>query len=674
MQSLEEIESLAGQMRNAKTALAKIAVLDQDPWVEPFLKTTHPLYSQIRELPLDKQAAIKQFIAIRQAPSGENPTDHQWEDFLNRLLEVDRFYREIGGIIGYQHQVLRLLAAKESKLSDARYHSPSFIDISHETKEVSAAIEAGIQAMPFLCEMYPVGGAADRLHLVDESTGHELPAAKLEFARTTLLERLLRDLEAREYLYFKRTGKILTVPVALMTSHEKDNWIHVQDILEKNGWFGRPKDRFRLFVQPLVPAVNQHGNWIWSAPWKMLMKPGGHGAIWKLALDHGIFDYFRQLGTRFALVRQINNPLAGLDYGLLAFTGIGFTQKKSFGFASCPRLCLSAEGMNVLVERKIPHGFSYVVSNIEYTDFEKHSIPDRPLVPNEPYSRFTSNTNILFADLSAIEAAVEKTPFPGLIINLKKKSDGVQIGRLESAMQNIADVFVERKRKPLTKESHDLKKTFITYNRRHKTISTTKKAMADGGSFSETPENCFYDLLRAHRELLQDVCRFSLPPDRTLEEVLASHPPFVFLFHPALGPLFQTIGQKVRQGRLGDGSELILEIAEADIENLSVDGSLQIIAKNPTGSPRFSAPKPRCVLKNVQVVNAGIDWEQSRPFWKARYHRKESIVIILHGRSEFVAENVRFEKGHCFEVQDGERLVVLQDGKCLKMKKEAAAL
>lgn len=666
---MKGIENLVVRLQEAKTDAEKISLLNVYPRVATFLKTAHPLCAIFSKLSLNNEIALKQLIAIGQAPLDvEIPSDQDIEKLSAVLASVDHFYRELGGVIGYQLQILRLLNAKEATL-DARYHSPYFIDISQKKKEVESAIEEGIRAMPFLCEMYPLGGSADRLHLVDEITGQDLPAAKLEFANQTLLGRLLRDLEAREYLYFKRTGKVLTTPVAIMTSYEKDNRIHIQNILETNDWFGRPKESFCLFVQPLVPAVNQNGGWLWKSPWKLLLKPGGHGAIWKLAKDHGVFDWFRQFGAKYALVRQINNPLAGMDYGVLAFTGIGVSQQKSFGFASCPRHCLSAEGMNVLVERKIKGGYSYVVSNVEYTDFEKFGIEDRPLSPDEPYSRFTSNTNILFADLSAIEDAVKKCPFPGLIINMKKKSDHEQIGRLESAMQNIADVFVERKRERLTKESHALKRTFITYNHRHKTISTAKKAFIDGSSFDDTPENCFYDLMRSHRELLCDACGFVLPPDRSLQEVLAAHPPFVFLFHPALGPLFQTIGQKMRRGRLSDGSEFVMDVAEADIENLDVNGSLCVIAKQPMGSKRFSKWVPRTILRNVTVINRGVDWEASRPFWKAKYQRHESLEIVLEGFSEFVAENVCFEGAHRFEVRDGERLVVTQDGKSFRIQK-----
>ena len=666
---MKGIENLSVRLQESKTAVEKINLLNAYPPVAAFLKTSHSLCSIFPKLSSSQEIAIKQLIAIDQAPlNAEITADQEIIDLCNVLAEVDHFYAELGGVVGYHLQVLRLLSVKEEALN-ARFHSPFFIDISQKTKEVEVAIEDGIRAMPLLCEMYPLGGAADRLHLVDDRSGRELPAARLKFAQQTLLGWLLRDLEAREYLYFKRTGKILTTPVAIMTSHEKDNRIHIQNILETNGWFGRPKESFNLFVQPLVPTVNQLGNWLWSTPWRLLLKPGGHGAIWKLAKDQGVFDWFRRFGAKYALVRQINNPLAGLDYGLLAFFGIGVLQQKSFGFASCPRPCLSAEGMNVLVERKIRDGYSYVVSNVEYTDFEKYAIADRPLIPGQPYSRFTSNTNILFTELSAIESAVKKCPFPGLIINLKKKANDEMAGRLESAMQNIADVFVEHKRCRLTKDAHALKETFITYNHRHKTISTAKKAFVDGVSLNETPENCFYDLMRAYRELLREVCGFVLPPERSVAEVLALYPPFVFLFHPALGPLFETVGQKIRYGKLTDGSEFVIEAAEADIENLDIEGSLRIIAKHPLGTHRFSKSMPRPVLRNVKVINRGVDWGSSRPYWKAEYQRHETTEIILEGYSEFVAKNVCLSGVHRFVVRDGERLTVNQDGKSFQIEK-----
>ena len=108
-----------------------------------------------------------------------------------------------------------------------------------------------------------------------------------------------------------------------MTSHEKNNHSHIVEICEQCSWFGRPKEAFRFFTQPLVPAVNGKGDWCLFGPFKPLFKPGGHGAIWKLSRDLGVFKWLEELGRTKALIRQINNPLAGIDYGLLAFVGYG---------------------------------------------------------------------------------------------------------------------------------------------------------------------------------------------------------------------------------------------------------------------------------------------------------------------------------------------------------------
>ena len=45
----------------------------------------------------------------------------------------------------------------------------------------------------------------------------------------------------------------------------------------------------------------------------------------------------------------------------------------------------------------------------------------------------------------------------------------------------------------------------------------------------------------------------------TVEEYLEKGPGFIFLFHPALGPMWDVVAQKIRGGALMHGSELVLE-------------------------------------------------------------------------------------------------------------------
>ncbi len=593
------------------------------------------------------------------------------EVLCNDLMPVQEFYKELGGIVGYQEKILSLLYAKDHQKYEvtSSYHAPSFIDISTLNAKTQQAVFSGLESLPEIAEMIPLGGAADRLHLVDEETGSDLPAAKLRFAGKILLERIIADIQAREYLYFQLFGKQVVTPVVLMTSFEKDNHFHVMKILEENRWFGRPKESFRMMAQPLVPVVKEDGKWLFDERMKLVMKPGGHGAIWKLALDLGVFDWLSSLGRKKALVRQINNPAAAFDYGLLAFLGIGWKQDKIFGFASCPRLLRAAEGVNVLIENEKDGKQSIVLTNIEYCDFAKFGIEDLPLKEGEPYSRFSSNTNLLFVDLSAIQKAVLKNPFPGLLLNLKKGSflnaDGMKqeavLGRLESTMQNIADVFIEDKGDSLVPE-----KTFITYNQRHKTISTTKRAYVEGGTLQETPESCFFDFLFSARELLESHCGFSLPPPRLLGPHLSLGPEFVFLYHPCLGPLYSMIEKKLKGGALSLGSMLRLEIADILIEQLDLSGALDIKAtqimgeKNQEGSLVYSDKIGRCTLKNVTLRNLGMDIEKSRPFWRGDFHCHEGVEILLKGDSEFIAEGVTFEGSHRFEVEDGMSMRVSQ--------------
>ena len=62
---------------------------------------------------------------------------------------------------------------------------------------------------------------------------------------------------------------------------------------------------------------------------------------------------------------------------LPAPAGTGAAGGKKFGFASCERPIGNAEGVNVLVERRVGDGkYTYGVSNVEYTEFERIGLKD----------------------------------------------------------------------------------------------------------------------------------------------------------------------------------------------------------------------------------------------------------------------------------------------------------
>ena len=63
----------------------------------------------------------------------------------------------------------------------------------------------------------------------------------------------------------------------------------------------------------MVPVVSaEDGQWLLPKLLSPMMKPGGHGAIWKLMLDRGVFEYFSQRRRKAAIVRQIRCCSAAL--------------------------------------------------------------------------------------------------------------------------------------------------------------------------------------------------------------------------------------------------------------------------------------------------------------------------------------------------------------------------
>ena len=670
---LKEISPVLDQLKKMASIYEKTELICQNPNVK---NVQRQFTSLIQKNEIEESYVLAALVFLKQEHilfslvQATNP-HLSFKKLVKDLIDIEHFYAPLGGIIGYHFETLRLLAEKEKEASkDISYHPHRGFDMSQAAQnEIQKRVLQGISALAQMAEIYPVGGAADRLGLRDEKTGICLPAARLKFFGKTLIERLVCDLQAREYLYYKLFNQQIITPLAMMTSDEKNNHQQIIQLFEESSWFGRPKESYRFFSQPLVPAMDETGVWALAAEDSLLMKPGGHGVIWKLAQDSGIFNWFSSLGRSKALVRQINNLIAGVDHGIFALIGIGCAENKQLGFTSCQRPVQASEGINVLIEKKRGETYEYLLTNIEYCELDKFRIKDEPEAPSAPFSRFGANINLLFIDLEAIQRAISLNPFPGKLVNSKRMKtfqagqiEEQQLLRLETTMQNIADVFAEERSAPL-KDQQSLS-TFLVYNHRQKTISPIKKERKNADELFETPEGCFLDFLRNSYELLTDYCGVSLPEMREPQEML-KNPPFIFHYHPALGPLYSIIGQKIRGGQWHFGSEFTCELAEVYIEELKLQGSLLLKASHTMGKLTdeiltYSEECARCILKNVTVQNRGIDSDRTKDYWKETMV-KERLTIQFHGMGEFYAEDVTFKGDLLIEVPNCMRVIATQD-------------
>ncbi|XP_017984691.1 PREDICTED: UTP--glucose-1-phosphate uridylyltransferase 3, chloroplastic [Theobroma cacao] len=628
----------------------------------------------------------------------EDEDSEDLRKLLKILGEIEEFYGCIGGIIGYQIMVLELLSRSSHEMQTTNHsqhvhesmeyqfleiHVPTGCDLSQNTEYASQAALWGIEGLPDLGEIYPLGGSADRLGLVDPDTGECLPAAMLRYCGRTLLEGLIRDLQAREFLYFKLYGKQCITPVAIMTSSAKNNHEHITSLCERLGWFGRGRSSFQLFEQPLVPTVSaEDGQWLVRKPFVPVCKPGGHGVLWKLAYDKGIFQWFYDHGRKGATVRQVSNVVAATDVTLLALAGIGLHHGKKLGFASCKRNSGATEGVNVLIEKKNLDGkWAYGLSCIEYTEFDKFGITSGPPSPNSLQAEFPANTNILYVDLPSAElvgSTRSERSLPGVVLNTKKSIvytdyfgswHSVHGGRLECTMQNIADNFLNTYSSRCYKGVEDKLDTFIVYNERRRVTSSAKKKRKHADmSLHQTPDGSLLDIMRNAYDLLSH-CDIDLPEVEGNDKYVDSGPPFLIFLHPALGPLWEVTRQKFSGGSISKGSELQIEVAEFLWRNVQLEGSMIIAADNIMGSTRvdengeptlqYGHRYGRCKLHNVKVLNDGIDWSSGdNVYWKHDVRHFEALKVILHGNAEFEASNVTIQGNHLFEVPDGYRMKI----------------
>ncbi len=702
----------------------KTEVVDADPTVRAFVASNGPVARVLSNIGSEDSYLLKCAVAAGQVHVLENVSTQDpmtianvIRPLVNTLRNVETFYDMLGGVVGYQFAALELIHEKfggpppsfmsavatdgDEEKAPGRavtetidMHRPVGPDLREDGGAFAArAAMWGLEELPRLAEVYPLGGAGDRLGLIDEITGESLPAALLSYNGRTLIEGLIRDLTAREWLYYKMFGHQHVTPVAVMTSAAKGNHRRISTLMSQKNFFGRGENSFRLFEQPLVPVVTTRGGqWVTEGgdDLSVALKPGGHGAIWKLMHDQGVFTWLEAKGRKGATVRQITNPMAGTDTTILALAGVGAREDKALGFASCERHLGASEGVNVLVERRSRDEetgdveYSYGVSNVEYTVLEQHGIDDTPVDEGSDESAFPANTNVLYIGLGKIREGLLSSPrgaFPGMLVNLSKPAmpDGTKGGRLETSMQNIADVLLQRsKETPLDPSRWGDLPTFVLYTLRRRITSSAKKKRNPDQSppnLAQTPDGSFLDLVKNAADLL-DRCGVSHPPPQTgtVEDYLANGPGFIFCANPAIGPLWQVTEQKIARGSIGERSEVRLEIAEIEWADVHVTGSLLVEATSPLGATRQTpsgAPTlvfdedecGRCRLRDVTVSNAGVDWHaDGTTIWSAQLTRTECCEIRVEGDGEFDAKGVTIKGDARYVVPAGWRLQLRPSG------------
>ena len=100
---------------------------------------------------------------------------------------------------------------------------------------------------------------------------------------------------------------------------------------------------------------------------------------------------------------------------------------------------------------------------------------------------------------------------------------------------------------------------------------------------------------------------------------------------------------------------------------------MQIIAKNITGKKNknsiFNDFSGKCFLRNVKIINSGIDYSHKNVFWQNKIKRNGIFRLRLEGHSIFEAENIAFEGNFDIRVPDGYKVIAYSKGNGIKLEK-----
>lgn len=118
-------------------------------------------------------------------------------------------------------------------------------------------------------------------------------------------------------------------PWAIMTSPANDEL--TRGFFREHAFFGLPEEDVFFFAQEMLPALDDQGRILLSAPGQIFLAPNGHGGVlWGLARS-GALTALRARGVTQLSYFQVDNPLARpadeLFIGLHAEAGAGMSSK-----------------------------------------------------------------------------------------------------------------------------------------------------------------------------------------------------------------------------------------------------------------------------------------------------------------------------------------------------------
>ena len=478
----------------------------------------------------------------------------------------------------------------------------------------------GLEELPRMAEVYPLGGAGDRLGLQDEVT-RRIPACASPSQRAYAHRGAAsRSHHARESLCHKVHGTQHVTPVAVMTSAAKGR-LHgaVSKLMEDNAVVRvhAEKEAFRLFSRPpWSPTVATRGGDAWCAETRrgrlaVALKPGGHGTNLETRLHDreaslpGSPPTDRRGLPPFA--RSHATPWRARDTTILALSAARRPRRTgTMGFASAASDTSARPGVSVN-PRSVGTGSgtcSYGISNVErYTVLAQHGISDDPAAPGSTESRYRSRhqrprTSVWRRSATRCSPP-QREAFPGMLVEdlsplrlaSRTTAPRAVAWRLPCRTSRTSSPRVSEGSAWTRSEWETSQRSCCTpfavasrLRRRRSTIRPRRTSRRPPAVLSwissRTPRICSIGAGVKHP-----------PPGAPWSSTSPRVPGSSSAPTRRSGPLWDVTEQKIRGGALADRAEVRLEVAEMQWENVSVSARCWWRRKAPLGADAGSALK-----------------------------------------------------------------------------------
>ena len=389
------------------------------------------------------------------------------------------------------------------------------------------------------------------------------------------------------------------IPLAIMTS--EDTHAMTLDLLERNNYFGASKEQVTLMKQEKVPCLTDNDAHLAlkdDDPYRLALKPHGHGDVHALLHTSGLLSKWLSEGKKWVVFFQDTNSLV-----FRVIPGaLGVSKSMNFEFNSLcvPRKAKEAVGAISLLTHK--DGRKMTI-NVEYNQLDPllraTTNPDGDVNDATGFSPFPGNINQLIVSLPEYAAQLKKTG--GAIeefVNPKYKDDTKTAfkspTRLECMMQDYPKSLGTKSRVGFTVFAN-----WIGY-------SPVKNSPADGlakfnaNGPTHTATSGEFEFYESCANLLRlagaDVPAAGI--DTEFNGMKLPMGPRVVL-GPDVATTFEELKSKIGKVKMGAKSTLIVEGSGVTLKNVEIDGTLVIKA----------CEGAEVVVDGLKVKNKGWEWK-----------------------------------------------------------------